>query len=285
MRIGIGIGAGNGMAKSNKLSLLLTSTGNGTGVSTLTMAVSSSVTITLGANASFYTDAGGTLGQTQSWTITSGANRVIYLKCTTGTATFTIDKRKLITKWGSQSGSVDGWTSGTNAAQISGDFSKLSNLTELRITGNFSSTYALPSTLLYLYMNGTPINWTYTGSVPSGLTYLNLNGANIAWSYSGSLPPALTLLALAGSSINWTGLDMSGTGTFGTFSLGNFRIAKITSADLITLLTSMQNRVGGFGSTVTINDYVDYASPPGGVTTAVNALKAAKSITTVNLGA
>ena len=59
----------------------------------------------------------------------------------------------------------------------------------------------------------------------------------------------------------------------------------MSSADMITLLTQLANRTGALPQTITINDYADYASPPAGVVAAVNTLKAAKSITTVNLGA
>jgi len=54
---------------------------------------------------------------------------------------------------------------------------------------------------------------------------------------------------------------------------------------MITLLTSLTNRVGTLPSTIIINDYADYASPPAGVITAVATLKSTKSITTVTLGA
>jgi len=53
---------------------------------------------------------------------------------------------------------------------------------------------------------------------------------------------------------------------------------------MVTLLTQMKNRTGSLPATVIINDYEDYASPPSEVTDAVDALKAAKSITTINLG-
>jgi hypothetical protein len=68
-------------------------------------------------------------------------------------------------------------------------------------------------------------------------------------------------------------------------TLTNYRIAKMSSADMVTLLTQMTNRTGTLPATITINDYADYASPPTEVTNAVAALKAAKSITTVSLGA
>jgi len=95
----------------------------------------------------------------------------------------------------------------------------------------------------------------------------------------------LTYLYLRGAKIDWTGLDISGTGNITMFTLYDYRIAKMSSADMVTLLTNLTNRVGDLPATVTINDYADYASPPQAVTDAVAALKIAKSITTVNLGA
>ena len=68
-------------------------------------------------------------------------------------------------------------------------------------------------------------------------------------------------------------------------NLANYRIAKMSSADMVTLLTQMKDRTGTLPDTVTINDYEDWNAPPVTVTDAVTALKLAKSITTVNLGA
>ena len=123
-------------------------------------------------------------------------------------------------------------------------------------------------------------------SLPTGLTYLNLYGNSIAWTYTGALPTGLTYLYLNSSSIAWTGLDVGNNGNIGTFSLLNYRIIKMSSADMVTLLTQLTNRTGSLPATITINDYADYASPPAEVTAAVAALKSAKpNITTVNLGA
>jgi hypothetical protein len=58
----------------------------------------------------------------------------------------------------------------------------------------------------------------------------------------------------------------------------------MSSADMVTLLTQMTNRTGSLPTTITINDYADYALRPQAVTDAVEALKAAKSITSVVLG-
>lgn len=152
----------------------------------------------------------------------------------------------------------------------------------------FSGTEALPSGLTYLLLTGSNIKWTYSGPLPNGLTYLNLNGDYIAWSYDGPLPPKINYTIYLNSyRMNWTGLDFSGTGNIlYTCSLLNFRQTKLTSDDMVTLLTSMKNRVGGLPSTITINDYADYATPPQSVLDAVAALKLAKpNITTVKFGA
>ena len=161
-------------------------------------------------------------------------------------------------------------------------------LTSLYLNGNsIAWTYegALPTGLTFVLLQGTSIAWTYNGALPTGLTYLWLYGASIAWTYNGALPTGLTYLYLLGASIAWTGLDIGNNGNITTFSLSNYRIAKMSSADMVTLLTQMTNRTGTLPATVVINDYADYASPPVEVTDAVAALKVAKSITTVNLGA
>ena len=87
------------------IELLLTSTGDGSGVAQLGMTASEDTVITLGANAKFYSDAAGTLDESSTLTIgTTQTTR--YLKCTTGTATFTIADNK-ITRW--DIGGGDGW--------------------------------------------------------------------------------------------------------------------------------------------------------------------------------
>ena len=80
-------------------------------------------------------------------------------------------------------------------------------------------------------------------------------------------------------------MDIGNNGNITSLSLSNYRIAKMSSADMVTLLTQMTNRTGTLPATITINDYADYASPPSQVTTAVATLKSTKSVTTVNLGA
>jgi hypothetical protein len=235
--IGVNIFSGRKINRSNA-KMTLTPTGDGTGVSTLRMGVSENTTLTIVGDANFYTDSGGTLGESKTWTITAGALRTIYLKCT-GSAVINLPDRRLITEFGNSLNI--GWVSSTNAASLSFTPAGFVNLTSLRITGTS----------------------VFSGALPTGLTYVNLNG----------------------DSINWTGLDIGNNGNItSAMLLLNYRISKMSSADMVTLLTQLTNRTGALPDSITINDYADYASPPSGVTDAVALLKSTKSITTVNLG-
>jgi len=289
---------------NQSLTAVLEATGTGAGVSTLRLEVSETQTITLDGGARFYTDAGGTAGESTTWEVTIGELRTIYLRCPSGTSKMVIPKKDKVIKWGNNS--IDGWTSSTDAAKITIEVGKLA-LTMLRITGISTLTGALPTGLTFLYLYGNLINWTYSGALPTGLSILNLSGSLLNWTYSGALPTELTFLYLNGSLINWTysgalptGLttlyllgnqlnwtynQIKGTANFSNFSIYNYRDTKMSSADMVTLLDSMRTKTGTFPATVTINDYADYASPPAEVVAAVDALKTAKSITTVNLGA
>jgi hypothetical protein len=227
------------------------------------------------------------------------------LKVPSGTSNLLIFAKGNWLKFGDNISS--GWEPSTNAASLAFTLTGMPVMTHLRITGtstitdalptglkflhfygnSIAWTYngALPTGLTYLYFHGASIAWTYNGALPTGLTNLYFNGNSIAWTYNGALPTGLTYLRLVGYSIAWTGLDIGNNGNITSFNLINYRITKMSSADMVTLLTQMKNRTGSLPATVTINDYADYASPPSEVTDAVAALKAAKSITTVNLGA
>jgi len=249
------------------------------------MTVSANIVVTMvSGTARFYTDAAGTLGESTTWNLNSGAMRTIYVRCPSGSSNMTFSDGSKIIKWGSGSG-VNGWASAANAAKVTARLTYL-NLQEVVFSGTALINGALPSGLKNLLLNGSSIEWTYEGALPSGLNqFLYLNGSSIAWTYEGALPTGVYAITMNGSLINWTGLDIGNNGNITTFSLSNYRIAKMSSADMVTLLTQMKNRTGSLPATVTINDYADYASPPSEVTDAVDALKAAKSITTVSLGA
>jgi hypothetical protein len=241
--------------------MTLTPTGTGAGVATLAMTASAATVVKLFGGALFYTDAAGTLNASDTWQIDPGASRTIYIKCATA-STMVFNSATNITQWGTTA--ADGWTTPINAPSLSVAIGRFTAMTVLRISGTSNLG---------------------TGSLPTGLTYLNLLGASIAWTYNDALPIGLAYLYLEGNSIDYTGLVASGTGNATTWAMTNYRITKMSSADMITLLTSLTNRVGTLPATITINDYADYAAIPADVTTAVNTLKATKSITTVNLGA
>lgn len=175
-----------------------------------------------------------------------------------------------------------------NILPATGNTALPAGLTYLLLFGaNITWTYAgaLPAGLTFIYARDVVFNWSYNGALPAGLTSIYLRSIYTSWTYNGALPAGLTSLYLNGAALNWTGLSVGETGNITSFELTNYRIAKMSSADLIALLTQMTNRAGTLPEPVTINDYADYASPPAEVVTAVNALKAAKSIVTVNLGA
>ena len=260
---------------------LLESTGDGSGVSTLSMEVSADITVTLGSNAKFYSDAAGTLDESATWSLTAGALRTIYLTCNTGTATMTFSDVSKITKFGHP---TDGWISGSDAAKMTMAVDKLSALTNIYVSGNLVLSGAFDNSLNYLRLV-TSVEWIYNGVLPPNVNFLYLVGNSIGWTYNGALPSGLTYIYINGTSINWTGLDIGDSGDNTNLNLKDYRITKMSSADMITLLTQLTTRTGALPATITINDYADYASPPQAVVDAVDALKLAKSITTVNIGA
>ena len=168
-------------------------------------------------------------------------------------------------------------------------------------------TGALSSSVTELTLHGANINWTYNGPLPSNMTILNLN-ANVNWTYNGPLPETMRTISIRqrgqfnwtysgalpdimrscvfdNNYIDWTGLDIGDKGVYTLFSLLKYRQSKMSSADLLTLLTQMRTRTGGINVVnLNLREYADYSSPPQYILEAVNALKNAKNITSVNLG-
>jgi len=235
-------------------------TGDGTGYAILRMEASETTTLSIrGGDAKFYTDNSGA-GESSTWTITSGAIRSIFVKCTSRSL-LVFPKQGVITKWGI-SKSLNGWSSEINAPLISSVGFPLRNLTHLHLSGQCEFSGSLPSGLTYLYLLGTNINWTFSGSLPSGLTSLTLNGSNINWTYSGSLPSGLTYLYLLGTNINWTAFDASGSGNITTYyRLLDFVTTAFSVTNFISLLQSMVSRVGDLPTTCIISDYDNNPTP------------------------
>ena len=213
-------------------------TGDGTGYAILRMEASETTTLSIrGGDAKFYTDNSGA-GESSTWTITSGAIRSIFVKCTSRSL-LVFPKQGVITKWGIST-SLNGWSSEINAPLISSVGFPLRNLTHLHLSGQCEFSGSLPSGLTYLYLLGTNINWTFSGSLPSGLTSLTLNGSNI----------------------NWTAFDASGSGNITTYyRLLDFVTTAFSVTNFISLLQSMVSRVGGLPTTCIISDYDNNPTP------------------------
>jgi len=138
------------------------SMGTGLGVSTLTLASSENVLLTLDGSAKFYTNITATEGESSTYTVTSGADRVIYIKCVSGTSNLIIDKNK-ITRF-------VGWVTPTNAPQMGGNICKLTANTFLSFTGAnlFTGNLSLVPNLTTINANQ---DHTLSGEI-SGLIYL-----------------------------------------------------------------------------------------------------------------
>ena len=223
------------------VSLLLTSTGTGVGVSTLIMTVSENTIITLGANAKFYSNSGGTADESATWTVTTGASRTRYIKCTTGTATFVIEKNK-VTQWGNQGTFTDGWTSGTNAASLSGDISKLTALTTIRIKGNntLSGSVAALTLLTSVRFEGSN---TISGSVAglTSLTYLSVSGSN---TLSGSVAGLTSLTSLYVGGSNTISGSVAGLTSLTYLSVGGSNTLTGSVAALTSLTVLEVSEIG-----------------------------------------
>jgi len=179
--------------KEHYLTYLLTSTGDGTGVSTLTVTVSKNTIFTfVDGAARFYSDAGGTLDESITWMATTGAARTRYIKCTTGVSNMTISGNTIIS-WGA-------WTSGANAASLSGDISRLTALTGLNMGGNITITgnFSLLPSLTFVSLGS---NNSMYGSIAAltGLTYFSIWGGSNEETGSVSALTLLTVLESYGS--------------------------------------------------------------------------------------
>lgn len=272
----------------------------GDGVATLRLEVNDVITCTLSGSARFYTNIGGTEGESTTWILQAGEVRTIFLKCTSGSSTITFSDGSKLIRWG---GGSLGWYSVENAPKVTANVSKLS-LLRMTVYDNATIVGALSSTLTFISFTGDNFSWTHTGALPSGATTimfdsegvdwtysgplsaklerLVFNSSKVKWSYDGSLSNELTSLLLLGDKINWTGLSVGGA-DMTTLMLYKYRTTKMSSADMITFLEHLTNRTGSLPATVTIGDYVDADSPPAEVTAAAATLRATKSISTLNI--
>ena len=222
----IGRKRGDGDLVTLPIPFVLTSTGDGSVVSTLTVTVSEDTEFTLDGTARFYSDAGGTADESSSWTVTTGGARTRYIRVPTGTSNMNISTNT-ITSWGA-------WVSGTNAASLGGNISKLTALTYLNVAGNntLSGSVAALTSLTYLDVRGSN---TLSGSIAglTSLTVLSVYGSNTV---SGSIAGLTSLTVLSAHGSNTISGSVAGLTSLIQIT-GSGSIAITGSIDALTSLT------------------------------------------------
>ena len=91
-------------------------------------------------------------------------------------------------------------------------------------------------------------------------------------------------MQLLGNNINWTGLNIGNNGNLSTLYLYNYRIAKMTDSDLVTLLNQMASRTGSLPASASISDLANPTSTDGAVVAALANLQTVKGTTVVRGG-
>lgn len=244
MAIGTAIGIPFIQGDSSVAKFLLTPTGDGTGVSTLSLIVSADQTLTLDGTARFYTDSGGTTGESTTWLVIAGAIRTIYLKVPSGTAHLKIPKKSKVIQWYT-------WTSGTNAASLSGDISTLTSLTHINLYGNntMSGDISKLTFLNYIFARGSNI---LSGDI-SGLTlltYIKVYGSN---TLSGDINPivnGITYLVL--DPCNMVTYTSGATWSNATVTINPAVGYGYSSTEIDNILIDMDNSGVFSGKTITL---------------------------------
>jgi len=101
-------------AASTGWTLTLAATGTGAGVASICVTTSAATTATLDGAGYFYSDAAGTLNQSQTWTLAAGAN-IRYIRLASGTAHLTFTDGSKITRLSGPTGYPRFWEAATNA--------------------------------------------------------------------------------------------------------------------------------------------------------------------------
>jgi len=182
----------SGVVGDATATILLTSTGDGTGVAVLRMESSEDVVITLSGTGKFYSDDAGTLDESSSWTLTTGALRTIYLKVPSGTSDMVIANCLAVTKVGeTTTNGWDGIGADTNAPTMTAtNWSQCTNLTNIsafgcNLTGSVAEWSALTK-LIYLYCYSTNVEGDVSGwSALTKLTNLYCYNTNVEGDVSG----------------------------------------------------------------------------------------------------
>jgi Leucine-rich repeat (LRR) protein len=172
-------------AEQLTFNLTFNALGDGSGISKIRFNVSETTTMILSGTARFYSDAAGTLNESTSAVITTGALRTFYMRLPSGNATLKV--KNVITGWGgnTQAFTDTGWehasgVSWVNYPFIDIDISLLTHLTTINLFGN-NTVHGDMSTLTamtyielgngYGGSNNSGAGCTITGDV-SGMTNL-----------------------------------------------------------------------------------------------------------------
>lgn len=171
----------------------LVTTGTGTGVGTFNVNTLADINATLTGVAKFYTDAGGTLNESSTWNITTGAKRTIYLKCTSGTAKLIVDDITQI--------NIMEWYGTSNNPSISRMNITMPNLLTFDFFGEntFSFNVSLFNEgLTYIRCRSNNALTGDLSGLPSSLTYLHILGNNTLSGDMNDLPLELTYVYILG---------------------------------------------------------------------------------------
>ncbi len=182
-------------SSQDMVDISISSIGDGSGVATFKLYAKEDTTLTLTGNAKFYSDAAGTLDESNTYWLQRGGDgsgsRTIYVRCSSGTSVLSLAKDMIV--------KIVGWIAAANAPSLGGDIGLLTELTYLSVAGNntISGNVGLLTKLTYLYVSGSN---TLSGSV-SGLTLLTdilVSGSN---TISGDIAglTLLTSVTMAGS--------------------------------------------------------------------------------------
>lgn len=231
-------GYSNAVITKTSIPFTITARGDGLGVASFSIEVLSECLIHLDGAAMFYSNSGGTNGESSSWLCTPGALRTRYVRCPSGTANLVMENPELLLKFGNVIDSLGytypGWATTTGVT---------SNVPSLTIH-NLIDVY-FPNVIhigcrssLVLYTTSTSLVPRYTeklqldfacsisgniSNLPSTLKLLTANGPNTLSGDIASLSPLLESLHVAGSntitgdidsfSDNFTYLSLTGSNT------------------------------------------------------------------------
>jgi hypothetical protein len=176
--------------------LTITASGNGTGVSTLFLSSDFNWSVlTLDGLGKFYSDAAGTLNETNVLGFSTSGNQSIYIRCSAGVSNLVVVKNYI--------NEIGGISNPANAPFIEGSVALLTNLTSLIVTGdnNLSGSVAGLTLLTHIYVIGAN---TLSGSV-AGLTlldYVDVRGTNTLSGSVAGLTSLTKLLVLGNNTLS-----------------------------------------------------------------------------------